>query len=169
MHIGKSVHIKGELTAKEEMTIDGTVDGRIVVESHQLTIGAHGRITAEVRAKSVIVHGKIVGNVTAEEKAEVRPGGVVEGDIHSPRVILIDGALFKGNIDMASHAKRGAGAPATRQRGEPTAASDRDADQATVQPALDDAAAPFGESGESAASAPDSGRATDDSKLSNRL
>lgn len=101
MHIGKSVHMKGELVANEEMTIDGAVDGSIVIDNHQLTIGTHGRITATIRAKSIVVMGKVVGNITAEDKVEVRNGGSVEGDIRGPRVILADGALFKGNVDMA--------------------------------------------------------------------
>lgn len=102
MHIGKSVHIQGELSGHEDMTIDGIVDGRVAVEDHLLTIGQHGRITADVRAKVIVVLGKVVGNITAEERAEVREGGSVEGDIVAPRVLLADGALFKGSIDMMS-------------------------------------------------------------------
>jgi cytoskeletal protein CcmA (bactofilin family) len=100
VNIGQSVQIKGELKGNEDLTIDGMVDGKILVKDHNLTIGANGKITAEVHAKTVIVVGQVSGNITADDKVEVAPSGSVEGDIRAPRVALADGARFKGSIDM---------------------------------------------------------------------
>jgi len=69
VNIGQSVAIKGELTGNEDLTIEGKVDGKIVVKDHNLTIGANGRITAEVHAKCVVVVGTVTGNVTADDKS----------------------------------------------------------------------------------------------------
>lgn len=114
VNIGKSVQIKGELTGNEDLTIDGSVEGKIHMKDHNLTVGPNGAINAEIRAKTVIVLGKLIGNVKAGEKVEVAASGSVEGDIVAPRVALADGARFKGSIDMEGHkAKPGATASAS--------------------------------------------------------
>ena len=100
VNIGQSVQIKGELTGNEDLTIEGLVDGKILVKDHSLTIGANGRITAEVHAKTVVVVGTITDNITADDKVEIAPSGTVNGDIRAPRVSIADGAKFKGSIDM---------------------------------------------------------------------
>ncbi len=100
VNIGQSVQIKGELTGNEDLTIEGMVDGKILVKDHSLTIGANGRITAEVHAKTVVIVGTITGNITADDKVEIAPSGTVNGDIRAPRVAISDGAKFKGSIDM---------------------------------------------------------------------
>ena len=100
VHIGQSVYIKGELSGNEDLTIEGKVDGKITLKDHHLTIGANGRIMAEVHAKSVLVVGEVVGNVIADDKVEVASNGSMKGDIIAPRVVLADGARFKGTVDM---------------------------------------------------------------------
>lgn len=102
VNIGRSVHIKGELTGNEDLTIDGKVEGRIQLENHNLTISLNGHITAEVSAKSVVIFGHVVGDVRAEDRIEIAKGGLVEGDLIAPKVVLADGARFKGRIDMLS-------------------------------------------------------------------
>ena len=112
VNIGQSVEIKGTLTGNEDLTIEGMVDGKILVKDHSLTIGANGRVTAEVHAKTVVVVGQVVGNITADDKVEIAPSGSVEGDIRAPRVAIADGAKFKGSIDMdrkGSASSKGAG------------------------------------------------------------
>jgi cytoskeletal protein CcmA (bactofilin family) len=110
VNIGQSVEIKGTLTGNEDLTIEGMVDGKILVKDHALTIGANGRITAEVHAKTVVVVGQVVGNITADDKVEVAPSGSVQGDVRAPRVAIADGAKFKGSIDME---RKGAAAAAS--------------------------------------------------------
>ncbi len=99
-NIGKSLQIKGELSGGEDLTIDGAVEGKIALSGHHLTIGQSGRVVADVGAKTVTVGGDLKGNVTAEEKVEVVATGIMKGDIRAPRVVLADGARFKGSIDM---------------------------------------------------------------------
>jgi cytoskeletal protein CcmA (bactofilin family) len=100
VNIGQSVQIKGELTGNEDLTIEGMVDGKILVKDHNLTIGTNGKISAEVHAKTVVVVGQVMGNITADDKIEIAPSGSVEGDLRAPRVAIADGARFKGSIDM---------------------------------------------------------------------
>ena len=98
--IGKSIVISGELSGSEDLTIEGQVDGQIVLRDYVLTVGSNGRIKAQVSAKSIIVLGRVTGNLTATEKVEIREQGSVEGDIVAPRVAIADGSHFRGSIDM---------------------------------------------------------------------
>ena len=107
--IGKSVVIKGELSASEDLTIEGQVEGKVELKNNTLTIGANGKIKASVFAKAVIVQGEVTGNIHASEKIDIRDAGSVDGDIASPRVAIADGAHFRGSIDMQ---RTGAAKPA---------------------------------------------------------
>ena len=127
VNIGQSVQIKGELTGNEDLTIDGMVDGKIVVKDHNLTIGANGRINAEVHGKTVVIVGQVVGNITADDKVEIAPTGSVQGDIRAPRVAISDGARFRGAIDMdvAGSNPKSAKSETTKPQGQPAAAAAR--------------------------------------------
>ena len=119
VNIGQSIHIKGELTGNEDLTIEGKVEGKVFLKDHNLTIGANGKLVAEIQAKTVMVLGEVTGNITADDKVEVAASGTLRGDIVAPRVVLADGAKFKGAIDMdrkpagasASHSSSSASRP----------------------------------------------------------
>jgi cytoskeletal protein CcmA (bactofilin family) len=98
--IGRSIQIKGELTGNEDLTIDGTVEGKIELKDNSLTIGPNGNIKADINAKAVTITGEVHGNVTAEEKVEIRETGKLRGDIVAPRLVIADGAFFKGSVEM---------------------------------------------------------------------
>jgi cytoskeletal protein CcmA (bactofilin family) len=97
--IGKSVTIKGQIFSREDLTIDGEVDGAVVLQEHRLTIGDKGKIRADVSAHEVVVLGSIHGNVEATEKVEIRKQASIIGDIKAARIEAEDGAYLKGNID----------------------------------------------------------------------
>jgi cytoskeletal protein CcmA (bactofilin family) len=99
-HIGKSVVIKGELTASEDLVIEGQVEGKVELRDHLLTIGPNGKVKAQVFARTVVVEGEVRGNVMATERVDIRDAGSVEGDLSAPRVAIADGAHFRGSIDM---------------------------------------------------------------------
>jgi cytoskeletal protein CcmA (bactofilin family) len=100
VNIGKSVVIKGELSASEDLTIEGQVEGKVDLRQNTLTIGTNARITAQVSAKVVIVMGHVHGNISATEKVDIRDNGSVDGDLSAPRVAIAEGAHFRGSIDM---------------------------------------------------------------------
>ena len=103
--IGKSIIFKGDLTGDEDLEIDGRVEGQVKLPNHELTIGANGRVTAHVQAKHVIVVGHIAGNVSASERVEVQATGIVDGDIAAPRLLIQEGAVVNGSIQMGTAAK----------------------------------------------------------------
>ncbi|MCS7315405.1 MAG: polymer-forming cytoskeletal protein [Bryobacterales bacterium] len=98
--IGKSVKIKGQIFSREDLYLDGEVEGTIEVPEHRLTVGPHGRLQASVKAREVVVLGSVNGNVEAAEKIDIRKEAKLVGDIKTGRIIIEDGAYFKGSIDI---------------------------------------------------------------------
>lgn len=104
-NIGKSITLKGDLSGNEDLVIEGHVEGRVDLPSNQLTIGANGSCSAEVHAKNVVVIGKVNGNVIATERIEIQATGLVNGDVSAPKLIVQEGAVVNGSIEMGSKAK----------------------------------------------------------------
>lgn len=100
--IGKSIVFKGDLTGDEDLQIDGSVEGGIQLANHELTIGDTGRAQAQLYAKSVIVIGNVTGNITATERVELMASATVEGDIHTPSLVIADGAVLNGAVEMTN-------------------------------------------------------------------
>jgi cytoskeletal protein CcmA (bactofilin family) len=99
-HIGKSVVIRGELTGNEDLYLDGEVEGNINLRDHKLVIGPNGKIKATITAREVVVHGRVEGNVVASERVELKRSSTLSGDVATHRIVIEDGAVFKGSIDI---------------------------------------------------------------------
>jgi len=99
-NVGKSVVFKGELSGSEDIFIEGSIEGKVELRDHVLTIGPNAKVKAEVIAKNVIVRGEVVGNITATEKLDIRDSGSVDGDISAPVVAIAEGAHLRGSVDM---------------------------------------------------------------------
>ena len=98
--IGKAVKIVGQIFSKEDLYVDGDLEGTVEALEHKLTIGPHGTVHAAVKAREVIALGTIQGNVEATEKIEIRKEAKLVGDIRTARIMIEDGAYFKGSIDI---------------------------------------------------------------------
>lgn len=98
--IGKSVVVKGNIFSREDLIVDGEVDGSIEMLEHRLTVGPNGSLKAIVKAREIIVVGTIHGNVEATDKIEIRKEAKLVGDIKTQRIVIEDGAYFKGSIDI---------------------------------------------------------------------
>lgn len=98
--IGKAVKIVGQIYSNEDLYVDGEVEGTVEAMEHKLTIGPNGTVKATVKARDVAVLGSIAGNVEATDKIEIRKDAKLIGDIKTARIIIEDGAYFKGSIDI---------------------------------------------------------------------
>jgi len=98
--IGKAVKINGQIFSKEDLYIDGDVEGTVELHENRLTIGPNGRVQAAVRAREVVVLGAIQGNVEASDRIDIRKEAKLVGDIKTARIVIEDGAYFKGSIDI---------------------------------------------------------------------
>lgn len=108
--IGRSLFIKGEVTGNEDLTIDGRVEGRIILKDHDLVVGETSRLSAEVRAKNITIYGEATGDMVADERVTLADSGRLVGNIKAPRIAISDGATFRGNVDMMQMADEKPGA-----------------------------------------------------------
>jgi len=104
--IGESLHFKGELSAGEDLIIEGTVEGKINQGKCCLTLKPNGRIIADVNATKIFIDGTVQGDLRATVSVTVRATGRVTGNIISPRVAIDDGASFNGTIEMRDPAQK---------------------------------------------------------------
>jgi cytoskeletal protein CcmA (bactofilin family) len=98
--IGKGVSITGQIFSREDLIIDGEVDGTVEAHEHKVTIGPNGKVKAGIKAKDIVVIGAVQGNVEATEKIEIKKDARLLGDIKTARISIEDGAIFKGSIDI---------------------------------------------------------------------
>jgi len=98
--LGKSVIVKGQIFSREDLTIDGEVEGTVELQEHRLTVGPNGKVTATIKAREICIIGTVTGNVEASDKIDIRKEAKLVGDIRTARIVIEDGAYFKGNIDI---------------------------------------------------------------------
>jgi cytoskeletal protein CcmA (bactofilin family) len=123
--LGKNVTVKGQIFSREDLTIDGEVEGTVECHEHRLTIGPNGRVHAGLKAREIVIYGSIQGNVEAAEKIDIKKEAKLVGDIKTSRIMIEDGAYFKGSIDItkAAQPQRPANAPANAPAAPAAAAS----------------------------------------------
>ena len=98
--IGPSITINGDVTGDEDLVIQGKIDGVIKLKQNNVTVGQQGVVNANISANVITIEGESRGDLHGDEKVIIRKTGNVEGNIEAPRVVLEDGAIFKGSIDM---------------------------------------------------------------------
>jgi cytoskeletal protein CcmA (bactofilin family) len=98
--LGKSVIVKGQIFSREDLTIDGEVEGTVELQEHRLTVGPNGKVSASIKAREVVVLGTVHGNVETTDRIDIRKEARLVGDIKTARIVIEDGAYFKGNIDI---------------------------------------------------------------------
>jgi cytoskeletal protein CcmA (bactofilin family) len=97
--IGRGIRIDGRLTGDEDLIVEGHIEGTITLNNH-LVIEETGTVVANVEAVELTIRGRLNGNIVARELISILAGAVVIGDIRAPRILIEDGARFKGNIEM---------------------------------------------------------------------
>ena len=116
-HIAGGTKVTGQVNGTSDLLIDGELEGQVQLESH-VTVGAEGKVHGDIAARTVRIGGRVHGNVHGAEKVEILPTGRLEGDVAAPRVVLAEGAFFKGKVEMTG-SQPGApkGAPKKREDG----------------------------------------------------
>jgi len=97
--IGSNITIEGDISGSDPLTVHGTIKGTLQVDD-VVTIATSGLVEADIESAAIEVAGVVEGNVTASDKIDIKAGGRLVGDVRAPRVLIADGAAFKGNINM---------------------------------------------------------------------
>jgi cytoskeletal protein CcmA (bactofilin family) len=118
--IGKSVTIRGEVSGKEDLYMDGVVEGTISLPESRLTVGPNARVMADMNAHDVVIYGLVEGNIRATGRIELRESAVVRGDIIAERLSIEENASIKGKVELSEVS---AGSGALKSPAEPSGAS----------------------------------------------
>lgn len=110
--LGPSLHVKGEISGNEDLLIEGSVEGLVQLDERKLTVGATAKLTADIIAREVVVYGTVKGNLRAKDRIEIKKDGSVNGDLTTARIMIEDGAYFKGSIEIDKSAEKESGASA---------------------------------------------------------
>ena len=103
--IGPTLKFKGELSANEDLIIEGEIEGIIAHQEKNLTDGREGRVKADIAARTVEIYGNVEGDVRGEEIVKIMKSAVVKGNIYCGRILMEDGAQFSGRIEMSQKNK----------------------------------------------------------------
>jgi len=98
--IGRSLVIKGEISGVEALYIDGRVEGAVTVPEHRVTIGPTGNVISDIRAQDVVIMGTVKGNILCGDRADIRSGSSITGEIVAHRVVIQEGAMIKGSVEV---------------------------------------------------------------------
>ena len=110
--IGRAMMIRGQITSKESLHVEGQVDGTLDMPDFRLTVGPHGRVGADTKAREIEVLGTVAGDLEASKKITIRKGGRLVGDLRTPGITIEEGAYFKGKIEIVdSEEPQAAGTP----------------------------------------------------------
>jgi cytoskeletal protein CcmA (bactofilin family) len=121
--LGASLHVKGEISGNEDLLIDGSVEGLVQLDERKLTIGATAKVTADIIAREVVVYGTVKGNLRAKDRIEIKKDGSVNGDLTTARIMIEDGAYFKGSIEIDKSEQKETGSQAFARSSAPAAAT----------------------------------------------
>src|SRR6202048_3996047 len=98
--LGPSLHVKGEISGNEDLLIEGSVEGLVQLDERKLTVGATAKLTADIIAREVVVYGTVKGNLRGKGRIEIKKDGSVNGDLTTARIMIEDGAYFKGSVEI---------------------------------------------------------------------
>src|SRR6266851_884127 len=110
--LGASLHVPGALSGNEDLLIDGSVEGLIQLDERKLIVGTTAKVTADIIAREVVVFGNVKGNLRAKDKIEIKKDGSVNGDLTTARIMIEDGAYFKGSIEIDKGSEKESGTSA---------------------------------------------------------
>src|ERR1700726_4525879 len=110
--LGSSLHVKGEISGSEDLLIDGSVEGLIQLDERKLTVGATAKVTADIITREVVVSSTVKGNLRAKDRIEIKKDGSVNGDLTTSRIMIEDGAYFKGSIEIDKTSDKSTGSSA---------------------------------------------------------
>ena len=112
--IGPGMKIIGDCETEATLRVDGVVEGSIRA-AKAVVIGKAGVVIGNVTTQEAVVAGRVSGTLNAESRLELQATCRVEGEIHTSRMQVEEGAILNGSVDMRSKSKPQAG----RAEGEP--------------------------------------------------
>lgn len=97
--ISHGIKIKGEISGKEDLFIDGTLEGKLDLSGASVTIGPNGKVKADIQAREIVVRGNVQGKLTGRDRVQLWNTGQVAGEVQTERLAIEDGAVLRGKVE----------------------------------------------------------------------
>ncbi len=107
--LGPSMHVKGDISGNEDLLIEGSVEGLVQLGDGKLTVGASAKVTADIIVRELVVHGTVTGKLQVKDRTEIKKDASVTGDLTTARIVIEEGAYFKGTVDKIGEKESGGG------------------------------------------------------------
>jgi cytoskeletal protein CcmA (bactofilin family) len=105
-YLGPGLQIKGEISGDEDLRLDCKVEGLISIGGFRLTVGPGAHVAAEIVAREAVIAGEVSGDVRAWDRIEIKKNASVVGDITTGKIMIEEGAYFKGSIEIGTNSKQ---------------------------------------------------------------
>jgi cytoskeletal protein CcmA (bactofilin family) len=99
-YLGPGLHIKGQITGNEDLSLDSTVEGLVSIGGFRLTMGPGAHVDGEIVAREAVILGNVSGNISAVDRIEIKKGSSIVGDIKTGKIAIEEGAYFKGSVEI---------------------------------------------------------------------
>jgi cytoskeletal protein CcmA (bactofilin family) len=103
-YLGPGLQIKGEITGNEDLKLDSRVEGLISIGGFRLTVGPGAHLNADVIAREAVISGEVNGDISAADRIEIMKSATIVGDITTGKIIIEEGAYFKGGVEVGGNA-----------------------------------------------------------------
>lgn len=104
--LGPGLQIKGEITGNEDLKLDSKVEGLVSIGGFRLTVGPGARVVGDIVSREAVISGEVIGDISARDRIEIRKSASVEGDLSTGKILIEDGAYFKGAIEIDGNHNR---------------------------------------------------------------
>jgi cytoskeletal protein CcmA (bactofilin family) len=111
-YLGAGLVIKGQIVGDEDLKVDGKVEGPISLSNHRLTVGPAAQVSGEIVAREIMIYGSVKGKLRGHERVEIKKDSSVLGDVTTPRIMIEDGAFFRGGVEIERAATKAGNADA---------------------------------------------------------
>lgn len=104
-YLGPGLTIKGEISGNEDLRMDCKVEGMISIGGFRVTVGPEAHLKAEIIAREAVISGEVVGDIAAVDRIEIKKNASVVGDLQTGKIMVEEGAYFKGSVQIESGSK----------------------------------------------------------------
>jgi cytoskeletal protein CcmA (bactofilin family) len=109
-YLGAGLVIKGQIVGDEDLKVDGKVDGPISLSNHRLTVGPAAQVSGDIVSREIMIYGNVKGKLRGHERVEIKRDSSVLGDVTTPRIMIEDGAFFRGAVEIERATTKAGGA-----------------------------------------------------------
>lgn len=102
-YLGPGLRIKGEITGNEDLKLESNVEGLVSIGGFRLTVGPSAHLNADIVAREAVISGEVNGNISACDRIEITKNASIVGDLSTAKIIIEEGAYFKGGVEIGSH------------------------------------------------------------------